>query len=125
MAPVAQDGEITLGQLQFLETIDGEVRVAGCISNGRDDTLADDRRGSVSIRYSGEPGDDYGGIMHWGGSGRLNLPEPLSPGHVGMFVSDFEVDERIARVGIQMTKRVDHDSYSEYVPTGPEFTVER
>lgn len=125
LSPTDPDSKVTLEKLRMIEVTGGEVRVAGCIVNGGDEVLADDRQNGVRIEYSGEPGEDYDGTMHWGGSGQLNLPGALEPGSADLSVADFEVEDKIARVEIRLTERVDHDGFYQYEAVGPAYAVER
>jgi len=125
LSPEKAEGEVTLENLQLVEVTGGELRVAGCIVNGGGKTLGADRHGGVRVEYSGEPGEDYDGMMHWSGSGQLDLPGPLAPGSAEMFVGDFEVEDKIARVEIRLTERVAHDGFYQYEATGPTYSVTR
>lgn len=125
LSPEVTDGQVKLTNLRLVRVTGGALRVAGCIVNGGEETLGDDRQGSVRVAYSGEPGENYGGMMHWSGSGELDLPAPLEPDSAALFVADFDVEDKIARVEIRLTERIDHDGFYQYEPTGPAYSVER
>lgn len=119
------DGQVTLSRLQLSETIGGEVRLVGCVINGRDVAIGEGWGHGVEVGYSGEAGEDYQGMMYWGGSGTLDMPAPLESGQTGMFVSGFDVDPDIALVKLQPTEMAERDGYYQSLPIGPEYSVSR
>jgi len=124
-APVDPNGEVSLSQMGLVETIDGQVRLVGCVINGRDAVIGEGWGHGVEVGYSGEAHEDYQGMMYWGGSGTLEMAAPLEPGRAAMFVSGFEVDPEVARIKIQATEMAEVDGYYQSVPIGPEYSVAR
>lgn len=126
LAPLEQGAGIMLSELRMIETVAGEMRVAGCIANGTDTVLADNHRNKVDIGYKTEAAGDDPAARQGGGFGGLRLAGPLEPGRADVFLTDFEVEDGFDRVGIQFHEDFERDDgYYETRPVGPEFSVSR
>lgn len=121
-----QGAGVMLSELRMIETVAGEVKVAGCIANGTDATLADNHRNKVDIGYKTEAAGDDPAARQGGGFGGLRLAGPLEPGRADVFLTDFELEEGFDRVVIQFYGDFERDDgYYETRPVGPEFSVGR
>ena len=125
LEPLEQDAGVMLSELRMIETVAGEVRVAGCIANGTGTILADNHRNKVDVGYKTQAEEDPG-ARQGGGFGGRRLAGSLEPGRADVFLTDFEVEDAFDRVGIQFYDDFERDDgYYETRPVGPEFSAGR
>ena len=124
--PDEGEGEVWISQAGFHETRPtGVTYVVGCVTNRGEETLADGMDPEIGVQYSGRYGEEPERMGSRGGTGNLELEEPLEPGETAFFVTSFEFEDPLLEVTIEPGGMEEVDGAFDFVASGPAAELER